>query len=977
MVKLKDPTNIQGSYDDLGNPVDTQQYKADSYGSMAPGERAQLDQMEAGIRDEQESTDLGKEAREGEQTNGNWQDNYTKTNESSGKRGGKIPMSRAAVAKLLLRRGGPAGAIIAVLVVIAGIFGGPSTLFLNLKENLTLNFDQQNTLSERRSQKMLAKRLTGEGTKGVCGKVSLACRYTKPSNKQLLDLEKANIKAVTKDGSIISKQRLLNGERPAYYYFGETKDSDGIKKIIATGDATKQKLVPASAFSKELRTNPAFRSAFRRAYNPRWVNWVDEVAINFLTKKLGVSKSINKAISEAADSKAMQDAIVEIADGKADELGDDKAETIRAAVDAESKAFTKASLRSVAAKSNEITMSATVICMGVKAPGVYTTVLRNYRLVQMAAIVLPAVFVATDAIKSGNGTPKMAENLGNFLTSKDSNGKTAMESGAMLYGLLGDRAAAKNSKTLKKYIPGYTGNSFLDATTWFGNQPAIKTGCSAVASGEVDLAANGIRALALSNTAGWIGLILAGGLYVAAKSGALEATLGPIISGAISAINSIIDWNFILGLLTGDFISSAVGEEKGDMIAITYGTAAANAANNAGGLPLTPEQKVTYDNEVTNPTKLAWAEEDRLNYSPLDASNPNTFMGSMLTKFLGTYGATPTLPTLVFGSVSLIGKLPSMLSPTAHASDKESDWTNQCPEDADYSIAQSNVATDPLCIPQYAVPAEYVEVDNEDVLDYLYDRGQIDAEGEVKASSNLEGNTALCNTGNTYALDECSFVGEKEEKKLKAYSVLYNFDKRIADQMDKAPPSPNGSTSSGDTGGTTEDTGPCGEGTINMGIYANAHDDGKKTSIRLCAVTNLSAPAYKVTSHYKDIKAENPEEQSQAEGKALVNARASTSVYAMVEAAKKDDVILKLGGYFAFRSYEHQADLRARLGDQAAKAGYSNHEMGLAIDFSLPGTNHHISRNASKEMQWLRANAGKFNFKETVAKEDWHWAYRP
>lgn len=988
MVKVKDPTDIQDAYNDLGNPAtnhgddDLSDLGQRASAPNTAADYAAQDQRDAAVRNSR-TDDLGDAARSGEQTNGTWLDN-TKPNDGTKKRSGKVPMSRAEIAKILLRRGGPAGVIIAGLVIAAGMFGAPATLFLNLKENLTINFDQQNVLSERRSQKMLAKRLTGEATKGVCGKVSLACRYTKPSNKQLNDLEKAGIRALDKDGNIISKQKLLNGQRPTYYFYGKIdNNSKDVKKITLTDD-NKLHLVSAKDMPKELQTNAALRSTFRRAYNPRWVNWADDVAIKFL-EKLGVSKSVNKAITEAADSKAVQQAIAEAADKKADaELGTNKAGAINDMVNAEAKNFTKSALRTVSSKGNEVTMAAAGTCVLAKAPSVYTTVIRNYKIAMMSAMVFSTVLTPTDAIKSGNGTPKMAENIGNFLTSKDSNGKTAMESGGILFGLLGDRAAAKNSKTLKKFIPGNTNNSFLDSAAFFGSSPQVKATCNALTSGEIDVAVAGIRAIEASNPAGWIAAGLSVALYVGAKTGALEAALSPVINGAIDLITKVVDINWILGSITGDFLSGIQGEERGDVTSITIDTAMANAANQAGGLPLTPAQKVAYDNEIASPTKLAWAEEDRLNYSPLDASNPNTFMGSMLTKFLGTYGAAPTLPTLVFGSVSMISKLPSMLSPAAHAGNQESDWTNQCSADGDFSIAMSIVASDPLCVPQYAVPAQYADTDSEEVVSELFDLGQVDAEGEVKAGSELETLTTLCNTSNTYALDQCTFTGDEKEVKLKALSVLYKVDKRIADQMDNDPPVPGGGgdTSGGDIGGTTEDTGPCGEGTINMGIYDNAHDDGKKTSIRVCAVTNLEAPAYKSTPYYSSIKAENPAEQSQAEGKALVNARASGAAYKMIADAKKDDVDLNLGGYFAFRTYEHQSALRAQWCaagkcSGAAVPGTSNHEMGLAIDFSLPGTNKSAVRNASKQLRWLRANAGKYSFKETVASEDWHWAYRP
>lgn len=49
----------------------------------------------------------------------------------------------------------------------------------------------------------------------------------------------------------------------------------------------------------------------------------------------------------------------------------------------------------------------------------------------------------------------------------------------------------------------------------------------------------------------------------------------------------------------------------------------------------------------------------------------------------------------------------------------------------------------------------------------------------------------------------------------------------------------------------------------------------------------------------------------------------------------------------------------------AAYPGCSNHQNGKALDLW----------NSSKNVAWLRANAAKFGFKNTVRSENWHWEY--
>jgi hypothetical protein len=48
-------------------------------------------------------------------------------------------------------------------------------------------------------------------------------------------------------------------------------------------------------------------------------------------------------------------------------------------------------------------------------------------------------------------------------------------------------------------------------------------------------------------------------------------------------------------------------------------------------------------------------------------------------------------------------------------------------------------------------------------------------------------------------------------------------------------------------------------------------------------------------------------------------------------------------------------------GNLAAKPGYSNHQSGIALDFTTSS--------------WLAANASKFGFVRTVPSEDWHYEY--
>jgi D-alanyl-D-alanine carboxypeptidase len=99
-----------------------------------------------------------------------------------------------------------------------------------------------------------------------------------------------------------------------------------------------------------------------------------------------------------------------------------------------------------------------------------------------------------------------------------------------------------------------------------------------------------------------------------------------------------------------------------------------------------------------------------------------------------------------------------------------------------------------------------------------------------------------------------------------------------------------------------------------------------------------------------------------------VELRTAQAFVAMQAAAERDGVQLWIRS--GFRTHEEQAMFyqawREGWGNRAARPGYSNHQSGRALDIDLNGHN---------AFGWLEANARRFGFKRTVAREPWHWEY--
>jgi hypothetical protein len=106
------------------------------------------------------------------------------------------------------------------------------------------------------------------------------------------------------------------------------------------------------------------------------------------------------------------------------------------------------------------------------------------------------------------------------------------------------------------------------------------------------------------------------------------------------------------------------------------------------------------------------------------------------------------------------------------------------------------------------------------------------------------------------------------------------------------------------------------------------------------------------------------------DGKPVERATAN-AYYVMAQAASRDGVTLRVVS--GFRTNAEQKYLRACYENcncnncnLAARPGYSNHQSGHALDLNAsdPGV-----------LSWLRRNAGRFGFDETVPSENWHWEW--
>lgn len=176
----------------------------------------------------------------------------------------------------------------------------------------------------------------------------------------------------------------------------------------------------------------------------------------------------------------------------------------------------------------------------------------------------------------------------------------------------------------------------------------------------------------------------------------------------------------------------------------------------------------------------------------------------------------------------------------------------------------------------------------------------------------------------------------------------------------------------GDTSQTSVDV-ACATGTNDLGI-GDGYSNGQLVKIRLCSVPGLPSTGGESTPG-------NAYYVEGAERLGIVNSRVSGAVLSMITSALSSNIAVSATS--TFRSMIHQESMCADGscdGKIKARAGFSNHQMGLAIDFvgtKVTGTNSVSCAGRAKDTSspiwnWLYKNAEQFGFKQ-YSMESWHW----
>lgn len=160
----------------------------------------------------------------------------------------------------------------------------------------------------------------------------------------------------------------------------------------------------------------------------------------------------------------------------------------------------------------------------------------------------------------------------------------------------------------------------------------------------------------------------------------------------------------------------------------------------------------------------------------------------------------------------------------------------------------------------------------------------------------------------------------------------------------------------------------CAPGTKDLGVMSgdNAGEhNGKKVPIRLCEIPGFKCSCAGAMTQYTNG-------QLKSEGNVAVNSRVSGAWLTLFQTAKSQGVTMQ--SHSAFRTHAYQASLFAKNPDPArvARPGYSNHQMGLALDLSKSDGVTPINYGDTWH-NWMKAHAQDYGFKQ-YPPESWHWS---
>ena len=706
---------------------------------------------------------------------------YSGSGKSSG---GKSSVGGKKKAKGWLKKGGPMGLIIALIVGVGGIMGG-SQLF----QPFSLVAQFQETFNSMQ--------------------VSANTRSSKFFRLQMGSVDSGRINPVKgtifgKKFSITKKQQERLKQQGIEY--DEEYEIDGKKtKVLKYDDGSGDvKIITAKDFDDVYASD----ADFHRAYNAGSMTWRGQIANWFGTRVTAFLKNNNltrNMFNDYESKKAELDgdglaAVKETLDEKTDTI-DNEGEKVRESSEGEtdddgkvtgykkedssndSGKIKRGDTSSLSSKMKNIeskfSASVNIVCGVSNAIGAITLVVTAAEALQIINLAT-AYFETADKVKAGYGDDAPIHELATTLNEKQNTtdrvlksasvdgdgssesdykgtyedktyeGKSAMEAEgvAALYsgGKVNTNDASVQSFNLTASVKNVLGGIGASMTAFQGCTIA-KLALSAYEA--VDGVVDTLKCVSglITSIAGGAGIALAvdGCVELAVDiGGAILKSVA--ISVAIAGVFSILS-PILTSAWTRDLVSNLGGVDLGN--ALTSGgnmyLGGAHRAN--GGSPATGEKYESYA-VAQQQVMEDYARYERESLDPFDTTSKYTFMGTLLTQLMNFTSANSLMSAITSGG-SVVNNSIAALSPTAAAMDIAETLPNMDENASDYYgntcpyLASVGVIGDAYCNPYVMTDMSTINDDPVDVIDKVNDFGGLADETTSDGNVKIKGDSDL------------------------------------------------------------------------------------------------------------------------------------------------------------------------------------------------------------------------------------------
>ena len=710
-----------------------------------------------------------------------------------------------------LKKGGPIGLVIGLIVGVGGIMGG-SQLFqpFSLVAQFQETFNSMQVSANTRSSRFF--RLQMES-----GRVKDPVRGT----------------IFGKTFSITKKQKERLKQQGIE--FDEEYEIDGKKtKVLKFDDGSGDiKVITAREFDDVYNSN----TDFHRAYNAGSMTWRGQIANWFGTRVSAFLKNNNltrNMFNDYENKKAQLDgdrlaAVKETLEEKTGSIDNEgeKTQDIKEEEDEDSGStkhkgedsdtdsgkLTRGDTNSLKKKmdsiSSKFSASANAVCGISNAVGAITMAVTAAEALQIINLAT-AYFETADKVKAGYGEDAPIHELSMTLNEKQKNTNEILESVSMN----GDGSSESDYSATTKEVTTEKTAMEAEGVAALYSGGKVNTSNASVQSFNLTSSINKIMGGISSSMAAFQTCTIAKLVTSAAEAGnALLDGIGCIIgivtaetgAGAAVAIEQcgelIVDIGISIGkgvlisvaiagvfsaiapvltkAWTRDLISNLGGEDLGN--ALTSGgnmyLGGVHRAN--GGSPATREKYESYA-VAQHQVMEDYARYERESLDPFDTTSKYTFMGTLLTQFMNFTSASSLMGVISSSSNTVSNSLVA-LSPTATAYDvattlpTEEEYEKTCPY-----LASIGVIGDAYCNPYVMTDMSTINDDPVDVIDKVDEFGGLNKETtsdgnvKIKGDSNLakyivycDGRTSMfgvtdynivsslnsstsANTGNTY-----------------------------------------------------------------------------------------------------------------------------------------------------------------------------------------------------------------------------------